>query len=589
MIFPDDLEEEIIVESTSVDEDLTQIEENSIEDLGPSTKLYEAFKASFNNAKMEDPFAKMFVNALNKGKRSIYNKTIREEKIFETDYLDKLELTYPYLYNIMMNPKKTIRYEEDLVLVEKARKINADTVRHLSSHTQLIKKVEKDGNVIPTRVLTTFAEEEINIYENRFVKTLIIRIDRFLRKRYDIIKENLESFQNDRVKVTDTFRLADVDVDMTIDVSVKKQINESVKKAKDIFARITKLKEVYQGLKTTNFMQALKSAKEVVPPIMKTNIILHNTDFKMAYSLWLYMDRYTSLGYSVNVKERNRGFNEALGDDIDDIFSIYFSTILQNRRIGGLEFKNQTFREFLRKKPKELKTVDNELALNPGKYQFEKNEINEYYLQETIKYFKSSIRTLNAEGSGEAQSLRIVYKQMLEILDNIYPSAFDARETILEDTNEELSLETQLEIAKRRKKVLKIVREQKELNLSKMERLEQRANKVIIGIENKIALLNAKEELRQQKERERLARIQLNEKKKEEIRLAREAAKKQKEIALQKEKEERAKERERAREKARIKAEKERERRRKQALEHREKMRNSKKRNIRPRKKSSII
>ncbi|UKI51079.1 MAG: hypothetical protein L6U99_07095 [Clostridium sp.] len=81
-----------------------------------------------------------------------------------------------------------------------------------------------------------------------------------------------------------------------------------------------------------------------------------------------------------------------------------------------------------------------------------KNAINEFYLQETMKYFKASLKTLNSEGSGETQSLRIVYKQMLEIIDNIYPTVFDARETYLEDNDGEVSLEAQLEMAKRRKK-----------------------------------------------------------------------------------------------------------------------------------------
>ncbi|UKI51077.1 MAG: DUF2357 domain-containing protein [Clostridium sp.] len=93
--------------------------------------------------------------------------------------MDKLEECYPYFVNIINNPKKSIRYDEEVVLVEKAHKINADTVRHLAAHTELIKKIDTNGDVIPSKVLTTFAEEEINIYENRFIKTLIYRIDTF--------------------------------------------------------------------------------------------------------------------------------------------------------------------------------------------------------------------------------------------------------------------------------------------------------------------------------------------------------------------------------------------------------------------------
>ena len=33
-----------------------------------------------------------------------------------------------------------------------------------------------------------------------------------------------------------------------------------------------------QGLKGTEFMRALAKARDVLPPIMKTNVILHNPD-----------------------------------------------------------------------------------------------------------------------------------------------------------------------------------------------------------------------------------------------------------------------------------------------------------------------
>ncbi|UKI51078.1 MAG: hypothetical protein L6U99_07090 [Clostridium sp.] len=130
------------------------------------------------------------------------------------------------------------------------------------------------------------------------------------------------------------------------------------KSPRNFFNRIVKLREVYSGLKNSPFMNTLKKARMVLPPIMKTNIILHNADFKMAYSLWLYMDRYDTLGFSVNVKERNRNFSSQLGTDVDDIFLPFiFATIMQSRRLGAIIFKDQTFKEFLRKKPKELKKM----------------------------------------------------------------------------------------------------------------------------------------------------------------------------------------------------------------------------------------
>ncbi|MCK7485962.1 MAG: DUF2357 domain-containing protein [Bacillus subtilis] len=74
---------------------------------------------------------------------------------------------------------------QQILPVERAKKIDSDTIRHLASHTENIKSVGRGGEVIPSKVMTSYSEGDIGTYENRFIKTLVDKLYLFIEKRYD--------------------------------------------------------------------------------------------------------------------------------------------------------------------------------------------------------------------------------------------------------------------------------------------------------------------------------------------------------------------------------------------------------------------
>ena len=76
------------------------------------------------------------------------------------------------------------------------------------------------------------------------------------------------------------------------------------------YNRLLYVREMVQGLKGTEFMRALAKARDVLPPIMKTNIILHNPDFKLAYGLWLYLDRVDGILATALIWTHTHTFDE---------------------------------------------------------------------------------------------------------------------------------------------------------------------------------------------------------------------------------------------------------------------------------------
>ena len=117
---------------------------------------------------LDDDFGNYVLGRVKTGQKTTFNKGLTEIRKFNMEFLDVIESCYPALLKIMKDPKRSIRYEQEIVAVEKAKKVTADTVRHLSSHTHLIKEITNEGDVVPAKVLNTFAEEELAIYEKTF-------------------------------------------------------------------------------------------------------------------------------------------------------------------------------------------------------------------------------------------------------------------------------------------------------------------------------------------------------------------------------------------------------------------------------------
>ena len=103
------------------------------------SQFYEAFYSCIENAK--SPLGDFLFNELQQGEKTIYNKTVRETKIFDGNFLDVVIGAYPSLLKICRDPKKTLAYMQEVVAMEKAKKVDSESIRHLASHTQYIRDI----------------------------------------------------------------------------------------------------------------------------------------------------------------------------------------------------------------------------------------------------------------------------------------------------------------------------------------------------------------------------------------------------------------------------------------------------------------
>jgi hypothetical protein len=330
-------------------------------------------------------------------------------------------------------------------------------------------------------------------------------------------------------------------------------------------------------------MRVLAKAKEVLPPIMKTNILMHNPDFKMCYNLWLYLDKADGISTNIESNEKSYKYSDILNNDINVIMTLALTSFIKNREIEGIyNSKNLP----VLKAPKVEKNENIELNpnLDADNTKLEDYKMNELLLSETSKYFEGSFKGLQREGVPYNESIRLVYRQMLDMLDQIYHRVFG----VSDDEIESKDIYEQMEYARKRLQVLQAVRTQKQNNVLGMAKEEKRIEKLMASLNRKIELQVAKERAKEEKRkaREEAIRLQAIAKAKAQEEKRRKLEKEA--VTRQKEAEKKRLEKEKAKAKEDAKKARQRERAKELAAKKREYMKTSKRRNIRPRKKVNV-
>lgn len=217
-----------------------------------------------------------------------------EEVVCDYSWVPVIEDCIPYLDEIIRNPRRFLVQEEDIVPVEKAKKITEETVKHLAQHTNLIQDVDEDGFIKPLKVLNVRKEDTLDLYENRFIYSLIVNLQIFLRNQ--ISTNGGESFKKCNRKVTYNGETKLKNNNIKVSVSLESNFfdNLSDKDSKDgasIFDRIERINEIIMDFACSQFMKSMGQVTMVRSPIRKTNVILKDTNFQQALSLWEYIEK----------------------------------------------------------------------------------------------------------------------------------------------------------------------------------------------------------------------------------------------------------------------------------------------------------
>ena len=285
---------------------------------------------SFNNEYAEQArlTTKKFVKKLES--EMSYQSTYNGDAL-SFDWLDEIEEACPRLDKIVRMAKVALIQEANVELIEKAKRITVESVKDLAKHTNYINKFdEKTGMVEPGKILDIRSEETFNIYENRFLHTLVYLIDKFVAEREAEIK-NLEVSDNKLLEYkgkSQTLREnVHIEIKVTSDSVPSSDVNDDIEdQLKDVMKRIKRVKEYIGSWMRSEMIKALDKAHitPVRSPIKKTNIILKNPYFRVAAKLWDYLQRYGMDDVNNDKENEDSNGNDVVQGFIDHAFLINY-------------------------------------------------------------------------------------------------------------------------------------------------------------------------------------------------------------------------------------------------------------------------
>lgn len=270
----------------------------------------------------EDPYYKYFYNLLETGRNYAQYSYVRLVKEVDETWVNAIEEALPSLQKVVLNPRKFIEEEREVVNIAMARNITAESVRHLLAHSNYIDEYRKDGTVIPNKILNIYKEESLNTYENRFICTLIAELQFFINKRFDAIFEASKDELGVNFEVSSNIDnyTETVDYSLKIKIRDKQTDTENEFDNKDVFARIIKLHRNINMLVSTEFVSIMRRFPAVRHPIVQTNAIAKNRDYKACHKLWNFIHSYSQVGYKVNLVKQDPNISKSFEHDIYNSF-----------------------------------------------------------------------------------------------------------------------------------------------------------------------------------------------------------------------------------------------------------------------------
>lgn len=273
--------------------------------------LYEKYTTQVEENLEDDRYFQYLFEMIQAGDNTLQQKNRILHKVVDERWLTIVEEGIDAIFNIVDKPRRFIKTSEEVVPVALAKKITADSVRHLSQNTQFINQ-NAAGEIEPTKILTVTTEESYDLYENRFVYHLIQRLFTFVDKRTDVIfwstgdeTCNVMSMES---KVDDAYEEISYKVEMTI--KNRQSYVENDTDHMDLFKRIDRVRRLSRTLRQSAFCEIMQGCAKVRSPIQRTNLMMKDPDYRKCYQLWQFIEGYDEVGYTIEERDSALQFDE---------------------------------------------------------------------------------------------------------------------------------------------------------------------------------------------------------------------------------------------------------------------------------------
>lgn len=268
-------------------------------------RFWDKLSLRHDNLGRDDSFYALFTNGFSKADMKVNHITKVVIRECDLECLKKIEDGLVALDIITRAPKQFLKTDFETIPVELAKKTGTASIKHLSSHSHLISRVDEDGMVVPTKILTGLSDDNIALYENIFIKSLIMNLTTFFDRRFsefldDIDFSSLTALEN---KTEFNVKNSRVNFEMKLNIVTDNFNKDDVMKLDDILRRVAWIKRTLGRVYGSMFMKKLADCRPLVGAIKRTNIITKEPNYNICYHLWNYIGSYEGMVLDFRVEK----------------------------------------------------------------------------------------------------------------------------------------------------------------------------------------------------------------------------------------------------------------------------------------------
>lgn len=313
------------------------------------------------------------VNATNceKDRKAIAGSNKDKDKLESTKYLVTIEEDWikaiedglKFVEQAVGEERQFITSNGDIVPIEKVKKVSKDSVVHLAKHSDMITHLPDDegDGVVPDELYMVEKLSDYAVYENRFLYMMLCYIKNFIEYRLEKIDNLRRSYVGDMYinkEIVSKKRT------LKIETKIFEERTDNPYPIPDenctrLVKRIGDCREIINALLNTDLMQQVAKTPMIKPPIVKTNVLKMNNNFKNALALYDFIASYKGNGFSYEeVKFKFSPYSEGLADEIAEAANLSsFVAYKAGNKIEDLLEAEYQEEEARRKIEEEKKTV----------------------------------------------------------------------------------------------------------------------------------------------------------------------------------------------------------------------------------------
>ncbi|MDE7296746.1 MAG: hypothetical protein K2N84_05715 [Clostridia bacterium] len=281
----------------------------------------------------------------------------------EEDWIKAIEEGLVYVEKAVAEERQFIRTNGEVIPIEKVRHISKDSVEHLAKHSEMITHLpeEDSDTIVPDKLYMTEKLSDYAVYENRFLYMMLCYLRDFIDYRLEKI-ETLRRTYIGNMHINKEIKSKKRTLVVETKVFEKRTDNPfpiADTRSAALVKRISDCMSIINSLLNTDLMTQVAKSPMIKPPIVKTNVLKMNNNFKRSLALYDYIASYRGDGYSYEeVYYDLAPYSETLADEMAEAANV---TAFLSYRYGN-DITEELERRYQEEEIRRRKAEEDELA-----------------------------------------------------------------------------------------------------------------------------------------------------------------------------------------------------------------------------------